>query len=408
MELGGPTSAEIIRRATAATLARADALGARSLALVAFGTGVGGFPLDEAARIEVEEVAAPPRRRLGARARRLRRPRRARPRGVPGARSTRPDERPGRRARGRRRGRRARPPRPPSCARCCWPRCATAARSSGQALGLRRARSRSRSATTASGCSPPRRRAPRCAPTPSRPREREWLLVAAAVGALVELAEPGAPADAGAIGVTAGELDGFLVVALPAPRARRRRRSTSSSRSPSTSTRAGSTACAPRAYAVPGAVLADVALRAPIGAGPPAADRRGGRAARRPPRGRALGRGARGRRARAARARRGPPRRAARGSRPGPARRPPDPPAARRHGEVGRLPHRLRAPRARLRRQRPRARAGGRGGAARRRAARREAVGRPAPRVPQPAPGGRHPPADRDGRGPAGLALPTG
>ena len=56
MELGGPTSAEIIRRATAATLERADALGARSLALVAFGTGVGGFPLEEAARIEVEEV----------------------------------------------------------------------------------------------------------------------------------------------------------------------------------------------------------------------------------------------------------------------------------------------------------------------------------------------------------------
>jgi O-acetyl-ADP-ribose deacetylase len=56
MHLGGPTSAEIIRDATAATLARADALGARSLALVAFGTGVGGFPLEEAARIEVEEV----------------------------------------------------------------------------------------------------------------------------------------------------------------------------------------------------------------------------------------------------------------------------------------------------------------------------------------------------------------
>src|ERR687897_1284385 len=56
MELGGPTDAGIIRRATAATLARADELGARSLALVAFGTGVGGFPLDEAARIEVEEV----------------------------------------------------------------------------------------------------------------------------------------------------------------------------------------------------------------------------------------------------------------------------------------------------------------------------------------------------------------
>lgn len=56
MELGGPTSAEIIRRATASTLAKADELGARSLALVAFGTGVGGFAVQEAARIEVEEV----------------------------------------------------------------------------------------------------------------------------------------------------------------------------------------------------------------------------------------------------------------------------------------------------------------------------------------------------------------
>jgi len=56
MRLGGPTSADIIRRATASTLARADQLGARSLALVAFGTGVGGFPIEEAARIEVEEV----------------------------------------------------------------------------------------------------------------------------------------------------------------------------------------------------------------------------------------------------------------------------------------------------------------------------------------------------------------
>jgi len=61
MELGGPTSADVIRRATAATLDRAEQLGARSLALVAFGTGVGGFPLEDAARIEVEEV----RRHLG-------------------------------------------------------------------------------------------------------------------------------------------------------------------------------------------------------------------------------------------------------------------------------------------------------------------------------------------------------
>ena len=56
MELGGPTSAEVIRRATASTLARADELGATSLGLVAFGTGVGGFPIEEAARIEIEEV----------------------------------------------------------------------------------------------------------------------------------------------------------------------------------------------------------------------------------------------------------------------------------------------------------------------------------------------------------------
>ena len=53
MELGGPTSAEIIERATRSTLDRAEQLGCRSLALVAFGTGVGGFPLDEVARLMV-------------------------------------------------------------------------------------------------------------------------------------------------------------------------------------------------------------------------------------------------------------------------------------------------------------------------------------------------------------------
>src|SRR5918999_3844764 len=47
MELGGPTSAEIIERATQSTLAKAEELGCRSLALVAFGTGVGRFPLEE-------------------------------------------------------------------------------------------------------------------------------------------------------------------------------------------------------------------------------------------------------------------------------------------------------------------------------------------------------------------------
>ena len=53
MELGGPTSAQVIEAATRSTLAKAEELGCRSLALVAFGTGVGGFPLEEAARIMV-------------------------------------------------------------------------------------------------------------------------------------------------------------------------------------------------------------------------------------------------------------------------------------------------------------------------------------------------------------------
>jgi O-acetyl-ADP-ribose deacetylase len=56
MELGGPTSGEVIERATRSTLERAEALGCESLALVAFGTGVGGFPLDEAARLMVGAV----------------------------------------------------------------------------------------------------------------------------------------------------------------------------------------------------------------------------------------------------------------------------------------------------------------------------------------------------------------
>ena len=53
MELGGPTSAEIITAATRSTLAKADELGCRSLALVAFGTGVGGFDVEQAARLMV-------------------------------------------------------------------------------------------------------------------------------------------------------------------------------------------------------------------------------------------------------------------------------------------------------------------------------------------------------------------
>lgn len=61
---GGTTSAEVIADATRSTLQCAEELGARSLALVAFGTGVGGFPLDEAASIMVGVVRSFPARSL--------------------------------------------------------------------------------------------------------------------------------------------------------------------------------------------------------------------------------------------------------------------------------------------------------------------------------------------------------
>jgi O-acetyl-ADP-ribose deacetylase (regulator of RNase III) len=52
------TNAELVHRTTESCLRVADELGAQSLALPAFGTGVGGFPLEEAARIMVEAVGA--------------------------------------------------------------------------------------------------------------------------------------------------------------------------------------------------------------------------------------------------------------------------------------------------------------------------------------------------------------
>jgi O-acetyl-ADP-ribose deacetylase (regulator of RNase III) len=53
MEMDFETDAAIIEQATRSTLAKAEELGAKSLALVAFGTGVGGFPVEDAARIMV-------------------------------------------------------------------------------------------------------------------------------------------------------------------------------------------------------------------------------------------------------------------------------------------------------------------------------------------------------------------
>ena len=50
------TSAELVAKTTRRCLEVADELGAESLALPAFGTGVGGFPLAECARIMVREA----------------------------------------------------------------------------------------------------------------------------------------------------------------------------------------------------------------------------------------------------------------------------------------------------------------------------------------------------------------
>src|SRR5690242_13545071 len=52
------TDAGLVRETTRSCLRLADDLGATSMALPAFGTGVGGFPLDECARIMVEEARA--------------------------------------------------------------------------------------------------------------------------------------------------------------------------------------------------------------------------------------------------------------------------------------------------------------------------------------------------------------
>jgi O-acetyl-ADP-ribose deacetylase len=50
------TDAALVRQTTRSCLALADELGCASLALPAFGTGVGGFPLAECARLMVEEA----------------------------------------------------------------------------------------------------------------------------------------------------------------------------------------------------------------------------------------------------------------------------------------------------------------------------------------------------------------
>jgi O-acetyl-ADP-ribose deacetylase len=52
------TTGDLVAETTRSCLALADELGAESLALPAFGTGVGGFPLEDAAQIMVREARA--------------------------------------------------------------------------------------------------------------------------------------------------------------------------------------------------------------------------------------------------------------------------------------------------------------------------------------------------------------
>jgi hypothetical protein len=93
---------------------------------------------------------------------------------------------------------------------------------------------------------------------PEAAGEREWLLVAAAVGALVELA-------GGEAGVCAGKLDdGFLVVGVPAAELDAELAPLAFEEHARGIDRLRATA-----HALPGAVLADVELREPIGAGHP-------------------------------------------------------------------------------------------------------------------------------------------
>ena len=100
---------------------------------------------------------------------------------------------------------------------------------------------------------------------PQAATERAWLLVAATVGALVDLAEPGRPAAPEDLALLAGELPGgFLVLALPA-----------SGADPELAPLAfedhagGLDRLRARAHALPAGVIEDTGLRAPVGAGHP-------------------------------------------------------------------------------------------------------------------------------------------
>jgi len=100
---------------------------------------------------------------------------------------------------------------------------------------------------------------------PARAPDRTWLLVAALVGALVEIAEPGRPARGADLVLTAGTLQGHLALALPAREAHPELVALALE-----DALAGTPRLRAGAHAVPGHLLEGVEdLRAPIGAGHP-------------------------------------------------------------------------------------------------------------------------------------------
>src|SRR5207247_11143724 len=58
MRLGGDTTADSLRRSTRRSLAIAEERGLRSIAFPAIGTGIARFPMEDCARIMLEEVVA--------------------------------------------------------------------------------------------------------------------------------------------------------------------------------------------------------------------------------------------------------------------------------------------------------------------------------------------------------------
>ena len=291
------------------------------------------------------------------------------------------------------RRRRGCPPRR-SCAPCSSPRCEHGRDELDQKRsGYERAGDGRRRRPRAS--SPPRPRRRRCAPTPTARRERAWLLVAALVGALVD-GRRATPSDAAAPASSTAH-----------PRARARRRARPRSSSPLAFDEQPQGVDRLRAARARRArLLGDVALREPIGAGHPlriaeAVARLGGR-----PADPARSRSTRTRCSRCSSRRRAPRARTRTPTRPAAS------PAGSSSGSTGWGSGAATTPSS------PISRAASRATTAQLAQevgealldagpARREAVGRPAPRVPQPAPRGRHPRADRARGSAAGSEAST-